>query len=136
MNVSECSALQFTKEVMDAARHLNLTTDEDLQRLREDLQLQDEYPGQYVAFVDIWSKSEGQRLLERRVLAHGADYGVASEQLRKMLPVSMPLDNLRTAYIEHPKAGLADRVQAGALDSIASNLRDDFPIAHTITIHR
>lgn len=79
-----------------------------------DLRLQDEYPGQYVAFVDIWTIREEVRLLERRVLAHARDFHTMNQQLEATVQASpMPLESIRSTYVHDPKAGIEDRYEVG-----------------------
>ncbi len=61
---------------------------EERQRLRADLQLQIDYPGEYVAHIDLWEGEAPHRRLARRVLAH-----------------SPSLDDVQPALVEHVEAG-------------------------------
>ncbi|HKI33570.1 MAG TPA: hypothetical protein VKA46_17075 [Gemmataceae bacterium] len=63
---------------------------EDRQRLRADLQLQIDYPGEYVAYIDLWEGDASRRRLARRVVAHGPS-----------------LDDIQPALIEHRENGAA-----------------------------
>ena len=65
----------FDTAVQDALRYCPENFSED-QRilLREDLRLQFDYPGQYVAYLDDWVGTNGARTLTRRVIQAGPRY--------------------------------------------------------------
>jgi hypothetical protein len=48
--------------------------DEERQRIREDLRLQFDHPGRYVAYLDVWEEHDGAPVLTRQVVHTGDSY--------------------------------------------------------------
>lgn len=56
------------------------------ERLREDLRLQFDYPGEYVAYLDSWKTQRQTRRLLRRVIAHSLSLKDLYEALAALSP--------------------------------------------------
>jgi cystathionine beta-lyase/cystathionine gamma-synthase len=80
----------------------------------EDLKLYDEYPEQYVAWMDIWEIQGEVRTLQRRILAHDQNAKTMSEQLKEVLSrEQIDPTSVRSMYIEDPEQGLGGRFAIG-----------------------
>ncbi len=94
---------QRLNELFERAREQLGNLDfEACQVLREDIRLQLLYPGEYVAFVDLWkSYNETQRLV-REVIIHSLSAAeislrtrnISNVQMRKVEPVDIDAVNL------------------------------------------
>jgi hypothetical protein len=64
------SSARFEKLVREALEQASDLPPTAQARIREDLRLQADYPGQYVAYVDSWKARHKGRQLHREVVAH------------------------------------------------------------------
>jgi hypothetical protein len=90
--------------VRDALRYFPADFSEEQRLLlREELRLQFDHPGRYVAYVDEWAERDGAPSLTRHVLGTGDTYEEAWEATRSHAQA----DRVVCEYADDPNAPLA-----------------------------
>ncbi|MFH0851612.1 MAG: hypothetical protein V1876_02585, partial [Candidatus Peregrinibacteria bacterium] len=101
----------FEQDLEEARQQVGPQTPAEDEYLREDLCLQRDHPGRFVAYIDTWSTgSDGKPHLSREVLATGRDQAELDTHLSlSIAQISAERrGQIQKTFADDPSAGLPD----------------------------